>query len=307
MPAFNAEAWIGESVKSVLGQSHSNLQLIVVDDGSTDSTYNRLDAFSDSRVVILSQENRRAAAARNRAMEIAEGDFVQFLDADDLLSPEKIGRQIAALRETGPRSIASCAWGHFTGNADTAEFSPEPVWSVSDPTQWLMTSLSGGGMMQTAAWLTPRELIDEAGPWNESLTLHDDGEYFSRVLLIADRNVFVSDAKVFYRGVSSSLSRQRSSRDITSAYLVCELRHRHLLAKVDSPESRKAVATQYAQFVYEHGRADPELARKAIRAINNLGASPNSAVGGDAFRVISSLIGFDQAIRLRSAIGGLIG
>jgi hypothetical protein len=162
-------------------------------------------------------------------------------------------------------------------------------------------------MMQTAAWLTPRELIDEAGPWNESLTLHDDGEYFSRILLIAERNVFVSDAKVFYRKVSSSLSRQRSSKEIMSAFVVCELRHRHLLAKVDSPESRKAIATQYAQFVYEHGQSAPELARKAMLAINNLGATPNSSVGGDVFRVISSLIGFDQTIRLRSKIGGLIG
>jgi glycosyltransferase involved in cell wall biosynthesis len=307
MPAFNAESWIHESIASVLGQSHSNLQVIVVDDGSTDSTRDKLESISDSRVVILAQDNRGAAAARNRALEIADGELVQFLDADDLLATDKIQRQIVALRESVPRSIASCAWGHFTNDPETAEFSAEPVWSVPDPTQWLITSLSGGGMMQTAAWLTPRELVDEAGPWNESLTLHDDGEYFSRVLLIADRNVFVSDTKVFYRGVLASLSRQRSAKDIASACLVCELRHRHLLAKMDSPGSRKAIATQYAQFVYEHGRAAPELARKAIHAINNLGATPNSSIGGDAFRVISSLIGFDQAVRLRSAIGGLIG
>jgi glycosyltransferase involved in cell wall biosynthesis len=307
MPAFNAGAWIEASMNSILAQSHSNLQLIVVDDGSTDSTRDKIEAISDSRIAILSQEKRGAAAARNYALKIAEGDFVQYLDADDLLSSKKLERQIAALNASVSRSVASCTWGHFSGNADAAEFSPEPVWTVPDPKEWLVTALLGGGMMQTAGWLTPRELIAMAGPWNESLTLHDDGEYFSRVLLLAERNVFVREATVFYRRVPSSLSRQRSARDITSAFVVCELRHKHLLEKVDSPQSRKALATQYAQFVYEHGRKAPELAARALRAINDLGVAPNFTVGGDTFRVLASLIGFQQAVRLRSAIGDLLG
>lgn len=91
MPAYNAEKYIKEAIESVLKQSYKNWELIIVDDGSVDQTPQIVDEFAekDSRIVVIHQENSgTASAARNRALEVASGDFSQMLDADDLISDD---------------------------------------------------------------------------------------------------------------------------------------------------------------------------------------------------------------------------
>lgn len=307
VPAFNAERWISETLRSVLSQTHASLQVIVVDDGSTDATAEKVCSFSDARISLISQANQGAAAARNRGLGLASGDLIQFLDADDILGPDKIEQQVAALRAQEPNTIASGWWGRFPADFGGPNDFSESVWQTRDPVEWLISSFSGGGMMQTAAWLTPRRVVEAAGPWNEALTLHDDGEFFTRVLLAADRNLFVAKAKVFYRDVPGSLSRLRNPKAIESALMVCQLQHRHLLARCDTTASRRALATQYARFIYEHECYAPDLAFEARKSLADLGVEPNSSIGGQAFRLVSATLGFDHALRLRSVVGGVIG
>lgn len=94
IPTFNRAALVGEAISSVLGQSYSNFELIVVDDGSTDSTAEVVNSFSDRRLIFLSQENKGRSAARNRAITFARGKYIAFLDSDDLYLPGKLERQI---------------------------------------------------------------------------------------------------------------------------------------------------------------------------------------------------------------------
>jgi glycosyltransferase involved in cell wall biosynthesis len=300
VPAYNAERWIAHALSSVAGQTWEELEIVVVDDGSDDGTTGVVGAFADPRVRLVTQERRGAAAARNRGIRETRGTLIQFLDADDVLSPEKIERQVRALQSEPRDSLASCAWGRFSAGPETAHVRPEPVWTVSDPAEWLVTSLSGGGMMQPGAWLTPRALVDAAGPWDETLSLHDDGEFFSRVLLRASRNVFVSGATAYYRDLEGSLSRRRSRQAIESALAVCRLRERHLRAVRDDRAVRRALATQYAQFAYEFADAAPDLASQAIEAIRELGEKPARRVGGKLFRLAAATLGLDVALRLRS-------
>jgi hypothetical protein len=176
------------------------------------------------------------------------------------------------------------------------------VWQVSDPVEWLTCSLSGGGMMHSGAWLTPRAAIEAAGPWDESLTLHDDGEFFTRVLLKVARNVFVPDVTVFYRAVPGSLSRKRSRRAVESALAVCRSRHKHLLAASDTRAVRRALATQYAQFAYEFTVTAPDLSREVLRAMIELRAAPLPVIGGRKFRWLSRTVGMARALRFRAVI-----
>ena len=157
-------------------------------------------------------------------------------------------------------------------------------------------------MMQPAAWLTPRTLIDRAGPWDESLTLHDDGEFFARVLMHAQRNVFVKDAFVYYRRVSGSLSRARGDKASASAFAVCSAKARLLLSARDDRETRRAAATEFARFVYEFRSSDPELAEKALHAMRELAVEPAPAVGGGMFQGLSALVGFERALQIRSSL-----
>lgn len=304
IPAFNAEQWVVEAVGSVTAQTWTNIEIIVVDDGSTDQTVDVVESIADSRLRIQQQPNAGAAAARNSGMRLSRGEFIQFLDADDTLGSDKLALQIEALRVAPQASVASCAWGKFVTTPAATVFSPEPVWTESDPVRWMIRSLDGEGMMQPAAWLTPRSVTNAVGPWDETLSLHDDGEFFARVLLASSRNVFVPAARVHYRTVAGSLSRRRSRAAITSAFSVCVARHRYLLAASDTQSARRAIATQYAQFAYEFASAAPDLSSRAIAAIDELGVRPNNCVGGGVFRAITALMGFAAAQRVRGSVSG---
>ena len=300
VPAFNAARWIGETLASVAAQTWTNLEIIVVDDGSVDNTADVVAAFADPRLRFVRQDHHGAAAARNLGILESRGELIQFLDADDVLSPDKIERQAHALQSAPSGSLASCAWARFSEIPDAMRVKAEPVWAIADPAEWLVNSLAGGGMMQPGAWLTPRILIDAAGPWNENLSLHDDGEFFCRVLLRAKRNIFVPEVIAYYRDVDGSLSRRRGRAAIESALAVCRLRANHLLAVRDDREARRALATQYAQFAYEFASVAPDLTAEALVAIHELGEKPAGNIGGKLFRLSAALLGLDTAVRLRS-------
>ena len=101
VPAYNSEEWIGDSIRSALAQTWQRKEIIVVDDGSRDRTAEAARRFASKEVKVVSTENRGAAAARNHALQLSQGDYIQWLDADDLLSPDKIERQLAALGKLG--------------------------------------------------------------------------------------------------------------------------------------------------------------------------------------------------------------
>ena len=111
MPAYNAESTIRQSMQSALAQSHAQIELVVVDDRSTDSTRSIITAIAaeDARVVpILLEVNAGVAAARNAGIEAARGDYIAFLDSDDLWRREKLEIQLAAMRQSGARIAYSC-------------------------------------------------------------------------------------------------------------------------------------------------------------------------------------------------------
>ena len=94
IPVFNSEKWLGDTINSALAQTWSNKELIIVDDGSADNSLKIARKFESSIVKVISQNNRGACAARNKALANAQGDFIQWLDADDILAPDKIEIQL---------------------------------------------------------------------------------------------------------------------------------------------------------------------------------------------------------------------
>ena len=113
VPAYNAAATIGETLRSALAQTYPQLEVLVVDDGSTDATADIVRSFvaRDPRVRLLQQANAGVAAARNLAIAQSRGAYVAPLDADDLWHPQKIALQLEALRRGGPRvGVVYCWW-----------------------------------------------------------------------------------------------------------------------------------------------------------------------------------------------------
>src|ERR1700691_3917251 len=99
MPAYNVAPFIRESVESVLCQTFSNFELIVVDDGSTDGTSDQLSSLIDPRLHIVRQANSGSSSARNNGIRFASGQYIGFLDADDLWMPNKLEAHIRFLDE----------------------------------------------------------------------------------------------------------------------------------------------------------------------------------------------------------------
>src|SRR5208282_1441691 len=141
---------------------------------------------------------RGASSARNHGLRLARGAFIQFLDADDLLAPEKIARQMELAASCGPEMALCCTWSRFTSSPADADDTPQALCCDAEPVDWLVMKLKRDAMMHPAAWLIPRLLIERAGPWNEALTLDDDGEYFTRVVLASRGVRLCKEAKSFY-------------------------------------------------------------------------------------------------------------
>jgi glycosyltransferase involved in cell wall biosynthesis len=151
-------------------------------------------------VRVIAQKNQGASAARNNAFAHSHGDFIQWLDADDLLAPDKIAKQMELVMQgLSDRTLLSGPWAHFMYRPWRAEFIPSSLWCDLSPREWLIRKMGQNVFMQTATWLVSRELTEAAGPWDIRLLGDDDGEYFCRVLMASEGVRFVADAKVYYR------------------------------------------------------------------------------------------------------------
>jgi len=249
IPAFNAQEWIGDTLRSAIAQTWDRKEIIVVDDGSADRTLAIAQQFDSDGVRVFSQKNQGAAAARNTAFSLSKGDYIQWLDADDLLEPDKIAKQLEAFGQGGSnRTLLSSAWGRFLYRYRQAKFVPTALWCDLSPNEWLLRKMEQNLHMQTATWLVSRELTERAGPWNTRLLGDDDGEYFCRVLLLSDGIQFVPDARVYYRasGAGSLSYIGRSDRKREAQWHSMELHMNYLRSLEDSSRVR-AACVKYIQ------------------------------------------------------------
>ena len=243
IPAYNAEEWIADTIRSALAQTWPRREIIVVDDGSTDRTGAIARKFASREVDVVTQDNQGPAAARNTALAAAQGDYVQWLDADDLLAPDKVERQMdVAGRLQDARMLYSGAWGYFFYRTSRAEFIPTALWCDLPPVEWLTRKLAQNLHMQTDCWLVSRELTQAAGPWDTRLWRDNDGEYFCRVILASKGVKFIEEARSYYRrsGAGSVAHIGRSNRKRESLFISMQLHMDYLRSLEDSPRTRQA-------------------------------------------------------------------
>jgi glycosyltransferase involved in cell wall biosynthesis len=243
IPAYNAEEFIAETIESALAQTWPRKEIIVVDDGSKDRTLSILQSFVARGVTVVTQKNQGAAATRNNAYAKSQGDFIQWLDGDDLLAPDKIAKQMQALeRCPKKRTLLSGAWGRFIYRPDKARFIPSALWNDLPVAEWMARKMEQNLHMQTATWLVSRELSEAAGPWDTRLLSDDDGEYFARVLMSSEGIRFVPDARVYYRisGPACLSYIGRSDRKMEAQFLSMELNIKYIRSLEDSNRVRTA-------------------------------------------------------------------
>jgi len=250
IPAYNAEKWFPETMESALAQTYPHKEIIIVDDGSKDSTLAVARRYESASVKVVSQQNQGAAAARNKAFSLCQGDYIQWFDADDLMSPDKVSSQMEALEQSegNKRLLFSCGWGSFLFRLSRAQFRPTPLWDNLKPAEWLVRKMGQNLFMQTATWLVSREMTEAAGPWDTQLLGDDDGEYFCRVLLQSESVRFVPRGEVYYRAAgSTSLSYIGHSEKKLIAQLRSMRLHVSYLRSLEDSERSHAACAQYLQ------------------------------------------------------------
>ncbi len=306
IPAYNASAFIVETLASVRAQTWQRLEIIVVDDGSRDDTADVVAGIADARIRLIRQDNAGAAAARNRAILEAQGDFIQFLDADDLIDPDKLSLQMARLAAR-PDCVATAEWARFWKYPANAAFTPLANWRDMAPMDYLLSSGEGLQMLFPAIWLIPRSIVDAIGPWDTTLSLGDDCEYFTRVALAAREVLHCPGARCRYRvGVPGSLSKSKSAQAWQSQLRVLDSCSAHLLAREDTERVRKTLSILYQQLAHGCAPYSPELCDTALARARHYHEIVIPAAGSPAFRMLASAIGWRKTRHLTTFLRSML-
>lgn len=301
IPCHNAGRWIDRTLESVVDQRGVEVDVVVVDDGSTDDSRDRVAQWTTRAPVrLLTPEPRGAAASRNTGLAAARGSAVQFLDADDLLAPGKLSAQLAVL--AGRDDVVACAdWARIRHSPDEVIW-PEPEtpreWT---PRAWLAREwANGAGMLFPARWLIPRALAERVGGWDEELSLLDDLEYFSRLIASAAAIVEVPAARCYYRSnIDGSLSGRKDMPAMASGYAALERTENAVRALLDDDGLGRGLSLcwqRFAQGVPPHSMALADRAERRAFALHPVRLPPE---GGLLYRTVARVAGWRWARRIQ--------
>lgn len=201
IPLYNSEKYISDTIQSCLAQTYPNIEIVIIDDGSTDNSYQIAKKFEDySRLRVYQQPNLGASKARNRAFESSTGDYIQFLDADDCLSSNKIERQIIELQKTNT-DVNICSIGWYNQNMDILERITSFNFHNSEAVSYAISSI-----FTSLAPLYSRRLVESIKGYDTELNGAQDWDFNLRIALLKPKYSFCAETLVYVRDVQHSLS-----------------------------------------------------------------------------------------------------
>lgn len=308
IPVYNSAPVLRLTIDAVLSQSYSLIEVIIVDDGSSDKSLEVARSYTDNRIIVITQKNAGAAVARNSGLKIASGDYIQFLDAGDCISPNKIEKQLMVLTEN-PEKLAVCDYIKFNNPDEIGQKLGEDqtsfIYSSNEPTDFLANLWGANGQsnfIQTNSWLVPRSLIDKAGYWREYRCPDDDGEFFARIILSSNGIIHVPGVYNYYHvGVGANfLSGNKNRKYIQNVLLTIDLKSVYLTQKDYSYKIQKAIAMQYLFFAvynYPAFRLYSAIAYKRYKSFNIKLRTPK--IGGIFFETTKFIFGWKCARFIR--------
>ena len=257
VPARNAEATILDTIASVRRQTLRDFELLVIDDGSTDGTLAVLDGIPDERLRLLSFANAGLAVARNRGIEHSRGEFLSFIDADDLWTPDKLEAQLDVLRSR-PAAGLAYSWTAFIDDRGRYLFAKEPQHFEGDVYTDLLREcfIASGSNV-----LIRRRCVESVGPFHERFRSVEDWEYWLRV---AARWPFavVCRYQILYRLSTKSMSSDVPTIEAASMQLL-ERAIEAAPAGAVSREECLANVKQYVAFLYMTRASGPDTVAQA--------------------------------------------
>ncbi|MGI9235413.1 MAG: glycosyltransferase family 2 protein [Woeseiaceae bacterium] len=225
IPAYNRANFLGDAITSVINQTFADLEIIVVDDGSTDDTRAVVDNLADDRIrYIRHDENKGANAARNTGIRLARGRYIAFQDSDDRWSPQKLQRQIVSCKSSAAK-VSFCAFNRHVGASSTKV--PKDSYRIPSGLNDLQQQVTRGSFISCQTLMIDRELVLSVGGFDESLPRLQDWElclrlapvatiyFLDEVLVDVNRSddSISSDLRKYIQSAEQILSRHRALFD----------------------------------------------------------------------------------------------
>ena len=220
MPVYNGETLIKASIQSLLNQTYTNWECIIIDDGSTDTTPEIIDCLKDERFIVRHQPNKGRPSARQYALDLAQGEYIAMLDAEDLYHPDKLRRQVELLELNSDIvcvTTAMCSFGTKT----------DKVWIRG--TQETKTMVYDATNCPSHAPSLLRASIAKRCRYNPTLKLGEDVDFLEKYFNSGDKFIVMSDVLYYY-----------SELDSVSKY---KIRHSYLLFIVKYFQEKKFLAS----------------------------------------------------------------
>jgi glycosyltransferase involved in cell wall biosynthesis len=243
IPAYNARLYIGATLESAVNQTFRSFEIIVVDDGSTDDTQSIAQNFCDRGVTVISQSNAGAAAARNRALSIARGEYVALLDSDDLWEPDYLQTMVGFLISHPEISIAFSD-SVFFGQSMYSGRRFQEVYPPCAPITFAKVAAQVSHVCVAAT--IRREVFDRIGLFDARLRAVDDFDLWLRALHAGCRIEPVQRVLVRYRRHVSALSFEGTLNYSSGLQILAKWRDRNDLGQ----EERQAVEKSWQEFLY---------------------------------------------------------
>jgi glycosyltransferase involved in cell wall biosynthesis len=305
VPCYNAARFLTETLESAFKQSYSNTELIVIDDGSTDKTAELIRSYGD-RLKAEFGPNRGASAARNRGTALARGEFIQYLDSDDVLTPAAVAERVAALQKSGA-DVAYSDWERLVEvNPGIFKIGAKVVRRIEDIHPDVEIALITSFWAPPAAMTYRRAIVEKIGGWKESLPVIQDARFLQDAALTGGRFIYVPGVGARYREhLDGSLSRRSQAAFVSDVFRnACDLQEIFEGRGGLSCEQRRALAQIYdyaARSLFVLNRA---AFRECLTRLYEV--EPGLRLSWPkAASLASALFGFKMAEIILATAGGL--
>jgi glycosyltransferase involved in cell wall biosynthesis len=301
IPCYNAERWVAQAIESALAQTWLDKEIVVVDDGSTDRSLDIIRCFAP-RIRWETGSNRGGNATRNRLLELARAEWVQYLDADDYLLPDKIARQMEFVRA---HSELDVAFGPITIEHWFERGARRELLSIPEPHDlWVL--LASWSLPQTGAPLWRKQAILDVGGWKNDQPCCQEHELYLRLLMSHKRFAYCPSNGAVYRQWSNSTVCSKDISEVHRRRLEIEQRLEDHLRQQEQLTSERLCAINQARFQIARiaWQYDSTLAQDIMSQVQKL--DPKFAPTGPAapphYRLVFHSLGFRTAERLATAM-----
>lgn len=297
IPCYNAARWLREAIDSCLAQTYRPVEVIVIDDGSTDDSLAIIHSYGE-QIYHESWPNRGGNHARNRGFALSQGEYIQFLDADDYLLPDKIARQVKLLEETGADVVYS-DWRHeYCHASGTRDLGPVVV---SGAHADVLEASLGNWWTANLSLLFRREAVDQSGGWDETVQVGQDHDFLISVALTgADIRYQPGCHSIYRRYGHVTVSTSNGLRWLESHQQILEKAEQRLVADGRlTANYRRAMAKSYFHVARNFYDIDRQRYRSLMDTVLRLDPEflpQESPVYNWACR----LMGFEKAEQLAS-------